>query len=169
MSCSSFQIGKFKCGMIILWPCEMIMLDQLTSKLLQFTTLNIWLWRDMKLDIAMLNKNNGHVKICSTNTLSEKSIILDCHPPAFRWLDSCWFKNGDDAWYRVDTLNVHSAMNQHVISIDGVWHHQQENDILFVQCPLNPCWTMNTSLHASTAMLNLQTLQQQQQQQQQQQ
>ena len=37
-------------GMIILWPCKMIMLENLPSKLLQFTIWNIWLWRDMKLD-----------------------------------------------------------------------------------------------------------------------
>ena len=32
-----------------------------------------------------------------SNSLSERLIICDCHLPAFGWLATRWFKNGDDA------------------------------------------------------------------------
>ena len=97
-------------------PCKIIMVKHLPSKLLQFTIRNIWLRIDMKPDSTKIAAMWKFAPQSESTTLLRESIISDCRLPAFQWLVTCWFKNGDDA---------HTLLRRFLHGEVLGWHHQQ--------------------------------------------
>ena len=109
------QILPFSSSEIFV-PCKIIMVKHLPSKLLQFSIRNIWLRIDMKPDSTKIAAMWKFAPQTESTTFSRESIISDCRLPAFQWLVTRWFKNGDDA---------HTLLCRFLHGEVPGWHHQQ--------------------------------------------